>query len=64
MGTLINNGHVSAHFVDTRTPRDKELDEWRFKMRQAKANGNWKAYRDIKKHYDKLCSSYRRKNAS
>lgn len=61
MGTLINRGYVSFPFVDTRTEAEKELDDWRFKMKEARTKGNWKAYRDFKKHYDKLCSRNRRK---
>ena len=61
MGIVINKGAVTRPFVDSRTEAEKELDDWRFKMKEARTKGNWKAYRDFKKHYDKLCSRNRRK---
>lgn len=36
------------------TPLEKEIEEYRFRMRLAKRDGHWMAYNDAKKKYDKL----------
>ena len=33
---------------------DLEIEIYKEKMNQARAKGNWKAFNDLKKHYDKL----------
>jgi len=36
------------------TPLEKEIEEYRFRMRLARRDGHWKAFNDAKKKYDKL----------
>lgn len=36
-----------------------EIEIYKEKMNQARAKGNWKAFNDLKKHYDKLIKESR-----
>ena len=43
---------------------DLEIEIYKEKMNQARAKGNWKAFNDLKKHYDKLIKESRKPNGT
>lgn len=54
-GILINSGRADAgEFVDGRTPLEKEVADWEFRLIKARKDGHWKAANDIRKHLDAL----------
>lgn len=44
----------------TLTPLQKEIEEYRFRMKMAKRDGHPFAYKDAKKKYDKLLKEEKR----